>query len=492
MTSCDRNTGRRLLEGDLPPVDESEFVRHLESCGRCRQWLDEEAGDEETWQAARDLLSTSSEIIHWPSTTLGQDTQILPPQSPGTATEVASFDLAFLSPTDDPAFIGRIGNYEVSGVIGRGGMGVVFKARDRSLNRNVAIKVLAPSLASIGAARRRFAREARAMAAISHEHVVPIYCVDDHQGLPYFAMEYIAGGTLESRLREQGPLDIISTVRIALQVAAALSAAHGCGLVHRDIKPANILLDPGVDRVRVVDFGLARISNDASYTRSGLLAGTPQFMAPEQVRGEACDARADLFSLGSVIYAMCTGHAPFRAETVYAVMQRIVHDSPRPVREQAEHVPLWLEQFIGRLLSKSCDQRFDSAAEVVQLLEQELSHLQGSGSNPPPPRPWTKVGPSRKRVRRRLIISVAVAVIACLGVGIGVVHWGQPPNEERTDVPAADVPLWNRDDVHEAMQQAASMEANLLQDSSSETYDPWSEEIRHVRQRMAEVDAQFP
>jgi serine/threonine-protein kinase len=491
MTTCDRNTGRRLLDGDLPATDEGEFLRHLDGCAQCRNWLEQEAGDKDSWRAARDLLSTSSEIIHWRSTTLGQETEIqLPLLNSPLAT--ASIDLAFLSPTDDPAFIGRIGSYEVSGVIGRGGMGVVFKARDPSLNRNVAIKVLDPSLASIGAARERFAREARAMAAISHEHVVPIYCVDDHQGLPYFAMEYVAGGTLESRLRSQGPLDNISVVRIALQVASALSAAHECGLVHRDIKPANILLDPGIDRVRVADFGLARISNDASYTRSGLLAGTPQFMAPEQVRGEVCDARSDLFSLGSVIYAMCTGHPPFRAETVYGVMQRIVHDSPRPVREQAAHVPFWLEQFIDRLLSKNGEQRFDSAAEVVQLLEQELSYLQGTESNPAPARPWMNAGTSTKGPRRRIgsLILIAIGVLACLGAGVAV--WRQLPNEGSENTPAADVPLWNSDEVKQAMQQAASIEANLLQDSSTETYDPWSDDVHRVRQRMAEVEAQLP
>src|SRR5690606_15635135 len=126
------------------------------------------------------------------------------------------------------------------------------------------------------------------------------------------------------------------------QVATALDAAHSSGLVHRDIKPGNILLDRGVERVRVADFGLALIASEASQSRSGLIAGTPQFMAPEQVRGETCDGRSDLFSLGSVLYAMLCGHAPFRAESIYGVMQRIVHSAPRPIREMNPQAPAWL------------------------------------------------------------------------------------------------------------------------------------------------------
>ena len=215
------------------------------------------------------------------------------------------------------------------------------------------------------------------MAAISHEHVVPIYAVDEHAALPYIVMEYVPGGTLEHRLHREGPLEVVEVVRVALQVAAALSAAHRQGLIHRDIKPSNILLDQGTERVRVTDFGLARASNDGSFTRSGTLTGTPQYMAPEQIRGEACDAQSDLFSLGSVMYALFAGHPPFRGETVYAVMQRIVHDQPRSLREQVANIPVWLEDFIFRLLSKEKSDRFANADEVVKILEGELAYQQG-------------------------------------------------------------------------------------------------------------------
>jgi eukaryotic-like serine/threonine-protein kinase len=297
-----------------------------------------------------------------------------------------SVDLSILGPTDDPASMGRIGNYEIQGIIGRGGMGIVFRALDSALSRNVALKVLDPSLASIAAARKRFAMEARAMAAISHEHVVPVYTVDEHRGLPYFAMEYVPGGTLESRIRKQGPLDCLSILRISRQIALALSAAHECGLVHRDIKPANILLDRGVERVRVADFGLARVNSDASHTRSGFIAGTPQFMAPEQVRGETCTPQSDLFSLGTVMYAMCTGHSPFRSESMYGSMQRIVHEEPRSIREQAPTIPDWLEGFIFKLLAKNTVDRFPDAMTVAALLEAEAAYAENSAQFSKPQR----------------------------------------------------------------------------------------------------------
>ena len=156
--------------------------------------------------------------------------------------------------------------------------------------------------------------------------------------------------------------------------ALALAAAHDSGLVHRDIKPANVLLDRGVERVRVADFGLVRVAAEASYTASGVLAGTPQFMSPEQVRGEPCDGRSDLFSLGSMLYAMCTGHEPFRAESVFAVLQRIVHEEPRSVREQNPSVPDWLEvqrdAFVGAV--KAFPQRADLTMPIAEALIVEL------------------------------------------------------------------------------------------------------------------------
>jgi serine/threonine-protein kinase len=161
-----------------------------------------------------------------------------------------------------------------------------------------------------------------------------------------------------------------------MQAAAGLAAAHAQGLVHRDIKPANILLENGVERARLTDFGLARAVSDAALTQSGVVAGTPQYMAPEQARGEALDHRADLFSLGSTLYAMCTGQPPFRAESAVAVLRRVSDDEPRPVRELNAEVPAWLAAIIARLHAKDPAQRFQTAADVAHLLERCLAHLQ--------------------------------------------------------------------------------------------------------------------
>jgi serine/threonine protein kinase len=261
-------------------------------------------------------------------------------------------------------------------LLGRGGMAVVLKAVDPALNRTVAIKVLAAHLASSGAARQRFMREARAAAAVVHEHVVAVYAVEETGGLPYLVMEYVPGRSLQDRLDRQGPLALPEILRIGMQVAAGLAAAHVQGLVHRDIKPANILLENGIERARLTDFGLARAVSDAALTQSGFLAGTPQYMAPEQARGEPVDHRADLFSLGSTLYAMCTGHPPFRAESAVAVLRRVSDDEPRPVRELNAEVPQWLAAILAKLHAKDPAHRFGSAAEVSELLGRCLAHLQ--------------------------------------------------------------------------------------------------------------------
>ncbi len=309
MRTCERSNGLRFLSGTMPPEAEAAFGDHIAQCVQCQKWLEEDSGDAWSWQMATDL-------IHAPQRTSGNEPYLHQiPKDLDSDSSAINFDIAALAksclaPTDDPRFIGRLGAYEVAGVIGRGGMGIVLKAFEPQLNRFVAIKMLDPTLVNIGSARQRFAREAKSMAAIAHENVVPVYAVDQYQEVPYFVMEYVVGGTLESRLNREGPLDIASTIRVALQIADALAAADSQGLVHRDIKPANILIDRGTERVRVADFGLARVASEASETRSGMVAGTPQYMSPEQVRGVNVDSRSDLFSLGSVMYAMCTGHSP--------------------------------------------------------------------------------------------------------------------------------------------------------------------------------------
>jgi serine/threonine protein kinase len=289
---------------------------------------------------------------------------------------VSDFAVDFLQPCEQPDTLGRLHEIEILEVIDRGGMGVVLKGFQRELGRYVAVKVMAPHLACSGAARQRFVREARAAAAIVHPHVMAIHSVNASSRLPYLVMPFVDCESLQRRLDRDGPLELTEILRIGLQVSAGVAAAHAQGLVHRDVKPANILLERGVDRAMLTDFGLARAVDDASLTRTGVIAGTPQFMSPEQARGESVDARSDLFSFGSVLYAMSTGRPPFRAETSFGVLRRITDTEARPIREINATLPDWLATIVDRLLAKQPSDRFGSAAEVAGLLEACLSHVQ--------------------------------------------------------------------------------------------------------------------
>ena len=394
---CDPERIESSLADALGADEQARFEAHLEDCATCRKALESRAAPPADWQEVRQFLS-SQEIRYQAGKSASRGsveaTSVRLTDAgvaAGDSSEVAAIQreavdgvLNALGPTDDPHMLGRLGPYEIAGVVGRGGMGVVLKALDPALNRFVAIKVLAPQLATSGAARQRFAREARAAASVVHENVVAIHAVADSGALPYFVMPYLRGASLQKRLDSDGPLGVAEILRVSIQIAAGLSAAHAQGLVHRDIKPANILLEDGVERLKITDFGLARAADDASLTRTGVIAGTPQFMSPEQARGEMVDSRSDLFSLGSVMYAMCTARPPFRSETSYGTLQRICDAQPRSIREVNAAIPLWLVAMIGRLHAKSPDDRFQTAQEVAQLLEQCLAHLRQPDAAPLP------------------------------------------------------------------------------------------------------------
>ena len=222
--------------------------------------------------------------------------------------------------------LGSLGPYRILNRVGRGGMGIVFRAFDPKLQRVVAVKVLAPEIAIDPMARKRFEREARSAAAVSHPHVVVIHAVDENHNPPYLVMEFIQGKTLAEKLAAQGMLSVKEILRIGAQIAEGLAAAHKQGLVHRDMKPANVLLENGVERAKVTDFGLAKTVDDVAITRTGDLSGTPQYMSPEQASGGLVDHRTDLFSLGAVLYTMCTGRPPFRADNPLAMLKRICED----------------------------------------------------------------------------------------------------------------------------------------------------------------------
>ena len=305
--------------------------------------------------------------------------------------------LSRLAPSQRPAALGRLGHYDILEVVGSGGFGVVLKAFDDMLRRIVAIKVMSPSLAASTRARERFVREARAAAAVDHDNVVAIFAVEESDFFPYFVMQHVAGISLAQRVEQSGPLSPDEVVRIGVEMAEGLAAAHAEGLVHRDIKPANILLEAQTARVKITDFGLARAvktdqppeqhdvtmagvdpspdSDDAALSLAGTIAGTPSYMSPEQARGEPVDPRSDLFSLGSVLYFLCTGRAPFPGATTADVLRRVCEASPQPIQEANPQIPDWLIEIVNRLLAKDPVERFPSATEVAAILSRQAEQL---------------------------------------------------------------------------------------------------------------------
>ncbi|MEM9646178.1 MAG: serine/threonine-protein kinase [Planctomycetota bacterium] len=362
------------------------MAEHLEACDQCQTRLEELTEEGVSINEAGALLRNDDLDILSVSDSLVQSDE-----TP-----------SFLEITDHPGSIGRFGRYEIMEILGRGGMGLVMRGYDPALNRHSAITVLAPEWASSAAARQRFSREAKSAAAVVHAHVVPIQTVDEHASLPYLVMPVVEGMSLQQRVSTDGPLQILETTRIASQIAEGLAAAHAQGLVHRDIKPANVLLQNGIERVQITDFGLARAADDASMTRSGVIAGTPQYMSPEQAHGDEIDHRSDLFSLGSVIYFMLTGRSPFRAENTMGVLTRIVHDEPRNLAAIRSDLPAWLNSIVMRLLEKKREKRFESAEALAKELNARLVELQDPTSKP-----------SSRPIAGRLIPPMSLSWIAC-------------------------------------------------------------------------------
>jgi serine/threonine protein kinase len=271
----------------------------------------------------------------------------------------------FLSPPQSPDEIGRLGCYRILQLLGEGGMGMVFKAEDVNLQRPVALKVMKPEVACNPSSLQRFVREARAAAALKHDHIVTIYQVEHETTVPFLAMEFLQGEPLDRWLQRHRPT-FRQALKLAREIALGLQAAHERGLIHRDIKPANIWLEAPRGRVKILDFGLARATDgDSHLTQSGAILGTPAYMAPEQARSEKVDARSDLFSLGVVLYRLLTGEMPFRGDTLMAVLYAVTTHDPRPVHELNAAVPRVASDLITRLLAKRPEDRPQSAREVV-------------------------------------------------------------------------------------------------------------------------------
>ena len=263
-------------------------------------------------------------------------------------------------------------HYELDCEIGRGGMGIVYRAKDRRLKRVVAIKVLPPELAFRGEIKTRFLREAETAAQLNHPNIVDIYSVDELAGLVFFVMAYIPGDNLAKRLHDRGAMAIEDVRRILRDVADALAYAHERGVVHRDIKPDNILIDEGSGRPMVTDFGIARAVSDGDnrLTATGIAIGTPTYMSPEQAAGDReIDGRSDLYALGVVGYQMLTGKPPFEASSTPAMLVKHLSERPAAVEQRRADVPRDLARVVMTLLEKDPAARFSSAAMMVKVLD---------------------------------------------------------------------------------------------------------------------------
>ncbi len=420
--NCDPQLLRLSLADALDDRQEEWLTAHLETCASCQRRIEHLAAEESHWHRLRDVLREEKTA----------ESQCEKPSEDQDPFSEFDFAVDFLEPARREGCLGHLGDIEIDRLIGAGGMGIVFRGRQVELDRQVAVKVLTPHLATSGPARQRFAREARAAAVITHPNVMPILTVSSSGKLPYFVMPYTPCYSLQQRLDREGAMPVVDVLRVGLQIAEGLSAAHQQGLVHRDIKPANVLLEKGTDRLRITDFGLARAADDASLTRSGVIAGTPLYMSPEQARGDRIDSASDLFSLGSVLYAMCTGRVPFRAETTFGILRRVADTQPRAIREINADVPAWLEDLIGRLHSKDPIDRFESAQHTSSVLRQCLAHAQ----NPDLPLPAELIGSRRRPDRevlhpiggswRQLLMSVAAILLLTVGLYAAAQNFFQP------------------------------------------------------------------
>jgi len=379
--------------------------------------------------------------------------------------------IALLEPAAGPDELGRLGGFRVLKLLGQGGMGAVFLAEDVQLRRHVALKLLKTGRSGHSGAVERFMREARAAAAVRHDHVVTIYQVGESHGVPFIAQELLEGETLDDRLQRDSRLPIAEAIRIGREIAAGLAAAHDCGLLHRDVKPSNIWLEsresgawsqePGVrgqgsgagnqepaandqshpitdprfptpsspSRVKLLDFGLARNQQgDEQLTHAGIVVGTPAYMSPEQAASQSLDGRSDLFSLGGVLYRMVTGQLPFQGTDTLSMLRSLAVDESPPPRSLNAEVPTELSDLIAQLLAKDIKRRPQSADAVVRALasletelnnpttaRQPASGLDATTSQLP--------SPSRRPSSRLLIaLSAAAAASVLCGIIITITH----------------------------------------------------------------------
>ncbi|MFO0877614.1 MAG: protein kinase [Gemmataceae bacterium] len=422
----DENTLRRFLTGALGAEELALVADYLEHDPDALQRLSRLSTDDQLVDALREGKDSPRDPTELHDL-LARLRQLSPPaqdateeighgEGNGETTGDESHDLSLeemlpelLDSAQKPDELGRLAGYRVIRVLGRGGMGLVFEAEDLHLQRSVALKVMYPRASQNARARTRFLREARAMAAITHDHLVPVYQVGEDRGIPFLAMQLLQGTTLESLLARGQSLPPAQVVRIARQMAEGLDAAHRRGLIHRDIKPSNVWIESEpAGRVKLLDFGLARsLREQPGLTRSGTVVGTPAYMAPEQARGLPLDPRADLFGLGCVLYRMLTGKMPFRGSDVLAILTALATETPPTPATLNPAVPAELSTLVMRLLEKDPSRRPESARAVMDALDRL--------SLPPQDSTMPAIAPAPQGARWRTGLLVATALLLLAG-----------------------------------------------------------------------------
>jgi serine/threonine protein kinase len=405
---------QQALEGRLTAPELEQLACHLETCPACQDRVPAPAADRLGELLRRGGAGLEDTLL--PVEVTGLIDRLLRLPRPAETQDATPHDVATpSSDIDEPVVgtrepglepprqsdeLGRLGPYRVLEVLGAGGMGLVYRAEDVRLQRLVALKVMRPELAARPGARDRFLREARAMAALEHERIVPIYQADEvavgSATVPYLAMPLLRGESLAARLRHREPVPLADGLRIGRQVAEGLAAAHAAGLIHRDVKPANIWLElrprdretgsPSACldiQAKLLDFGLARAADgESGLSATGQLLGTPAYMAPEQAEGRPVDARADLFSLGCVLYELVTGQVPFAGPSTMAILRQLAVHQPLPASQLNPRVPAALSDLIDRLLAKDPAGRPSSARTLADRLAEAERALEADRSLP--------------------------------------------------------------------------------------------------------------
>jgi hypothetical protein len=365
---------RRYLGAALPPDDAGPLEEHLADCPSCAERLRECLEADPLLRVMRQSGEFESSCLS-PTTVATDAATSAPGAGGGARTELSRL----LHPPLGADEIGRLGGYRVLEVLGAGGMGVVCRAEDVLLGRAVALKLMRPDLPAEAEYGRRFVREGRALASLSHPHVVTIFQMGEDRGVPFLAMEYLRGQSLHQRMANHPSRPLGEVLRIAREMAAGLAYAHEQGVVHRDVKPANVFLAGEARQVKLLDFGLAHERGGAGLTRPGQMMGTPEYLAPEQAQGRPVDQRADLYSLGGVLYHLLTGALPFGGGDVLRVLAAMASSEAVPVQRFHPWLPARLATLVRRLLAKKAGERPASAAEVVAELEAIESEVAKAG-----------------------------------------------------------------------------------------------------------------